>query len=111
MTVQARDSDGNPVTGTLTVMNATNNAVILSQTVSGTAALTLPEGIYKITLTTEDGRTAAQTISVTMQNNVVSTELVVPPPPVPFYIKYFPYIVIAAVATVFAVIFIRKMRK
>ncbi|MEM1913619.1 MAG: hypothetical protein QW067_10810 [Thermofilaceae archaeon] len=108
ITIMVRDTEGNPLTASVTVKDAMGNDVLPAVPVIDTYMVDLEIGAYTIIGVAPDGRTA-QTVAVISEEMPSAVALLTfEVPPQPAYVAYFPLVLAVVVASTAAVAIYRR---
>lgn len=103
VTISVRDEEGNIESATV-VVKTLDGVTLYTLTVEGMSIVDLPIGEYLLEAITRDGRRSTSYVSVAEDNLYPYAEIVLPKKEVPLIARIFPYVVVAVVALVGAVI-------
>ncbi|MEM4923559.1 MAG: hypothetical protein QXE70_04260 [Ignisphaera sp.] len=108
LTIMLRDTEGNALSGSITIKDAMGNEILPITSVIDTYMINLELGTYIITGFTPDGRSTQTEVKITKDMPNAVALLVFEKPPQPLHVVYFPLVLAIVIVSTVAVAIYRK---
>lgn len=108
LTIMLRDTEGNALSGSITIKDAMGNEILPITSVIDTYMINLELGTYIITGFTPDGRSTQTEVKITRDMPNAVALLVFEKPPQPLHVVYFPLVLAIVIVSTVAVAIYRK---
>ncbi|MEM1693952.1 MAG: hypothetical protein QXH21_08845 [Ignisphaera sp.] len=106
--IMVRDTEGRPLTASITVRDAMGNDVVPVLTVVDTQVLDLEPGTYTVVGVTSDGRSTQTVVVLSEEIPTAAVLLTFDAPPQPTYVVYFPVVLALVIISTAAVIIYKR---